>query len=65
MVGRHAARSRRAALTALGALVLTALPAAASAAPPPAPGPVSAAARTLGADAPRRRCCAPCDGTSG
>ncbi len=52
MVGRHAARSRRAALTALGALVLTALPAAASAAPPPAPGPVSAAARTLGADAP-------------
>ncbi|MFB8248795.1 hypothetical protein ACFC5X_27610 [Streptomyces sp. NPDC055952] len=38
MVGRHAARSRRAALTALGALVLTALPAAASAAPPPAPG---------------------------
>ncbi|MFC7882851.1 alpha-lytic protease prodomain-containing protein [Streptomyces sp. NPDC057376] len=35
MVGRHAARSRRAALTALGALVLTAVPAAASAAPPP------------------------------
>ncbi|MFE0798594.1 alpha-lytic protease prodomain-containing protein [Streptomyces sp. NPDC058812] len=52
MVGRHAARSRRAALTALGALVLTTLPAAASAAPPPAPGPVSAAARTLGADEP-------------
>ncbi|WP_411576467.1 alpha-lytic protease prodomain-containing protein [Streptomyces mutabilis] len=51
MVGRHAARSRRAALTALGALVLTALPAAASAAPPPAPGPVSAA-RTPGAEKP-------------
>ncbi|WP_395574739.1 alpha-lytic protease prodomain-containing protein [Streptomyces sp. BK79] len=52
MVGRHAARSRRAALTALGALVLTALPSAASAAPPPAPGPVSTAARTLGAHQP-------------
>ncbi|MEU4052081.1 alpha-lytic protease prodomain-containing protein [Streptomyces olivaceus] len=39
MVGRHAAHRRRAALTALGALVLTALPSAASAAPPPAPGP--------------------------
>ncbi|MFE1012690.1 alpha-lytic protease prodomain-containing protein [Streptomyces sp. NPDC058794] len=51
MVGRHAARSRRAALTALGALVLTAVPAAASAAPPPAPGPVSAA-RTPGAGKP-------------
>jgi streptogrisin C len=49
MVGRHAARSRRAALTALGALVLTALPPAASAAPPPAPG-AQAAARTPGAD---------------
>ncbi|MFE9702763.1 trypsin-like serine protease [Streptomyces sp. NPDC005930] len=46
MVGRHAARSRRAALTALGALVLTALPSAASAAPPPVPGPRPAAART-------------------
>jgi streptogrisin C len=52
MVGRHAARSRRAALTALGALVLTALPSAASAAPPPAPGPASTAARTLGAHQP-------------
>ncbi|MFJ8195138.1 alpha-lytic protease prodomain-containing protein [Streptomyces sp. NPDC096094] len=49
MVGRHAARSRRAALTALGALVLTTLPAAASAAPPPAPGAQPGAARTLGA----------------
>ncbi|WP_031046402.1 alpha-lytic protease prodomain-containing protein [Streptomyces sp. NRRL F-5650] len=46
MVGRHAARSRRAALTALGALVLTALPSAASAAPPPAPAPRPAVART-------------------
>ncbi|MGC9501749.1 alpha-lytic protease prodomain-containing protein [Streptomyces sp. WG7] len=46
MVGRHAARSRRAALTALGALVLTALPAAASAAPPTAPEPQRVTART-------------------
>ncbi|MGW8063864.1 alpha-lytic protease prodomain-containing protein [Streptomyces ziwulingensis] len=52
MVAGHAARSRRAALTALGTLVLTALPAAASAAPPPAPGPQPGAARTLGADGP-------------
>lgn len=52
MVAGHAARSRRAALTALGTLVLTALPSAASAAPPPAPGPQSSAARTLGADRP-------------
>ncbi|MFB7084340.1 alpha-lytic protease prodomain-containing protein [Streptomyces sp. NPDC056296] len=49
MVGRHAARSRRAALTALGALVLTTLPAAASAAPPPAPGAQPGAARMLDA----------------
>ena len=54
MVGRHAAGTRRAALTALGALVLTGLPAAAEAAPPPAPGPArtTAAAHTLGADRP-------------
>jgi streptogrisin C len=52
MVGRHATGSRRAALTALGALVLTAVPAAASAAPPPAPGPLPTAAQTLGADRP-------------
>ncbi|MFH9571015.1 trypsin-like serine protease [Streptomyces sp. NPDC017230] len=52
MVGRHAARSRRAALTALGALVLTALPSAASAAPPPAPERQPVAARTLGAHKP-------------
>ncbi|MET9776992.1 alpha-lytic protease prodomain-containing protein [Streptomyces sp. NPDC006367] len=43
MVGRHAARSRRAALTALGALVLTTLPAAAATAPTPGAQP---AART-------------------
>ncbi|PPS85954.1 alpha-lytic protease prodomain-containing protein [Streptomyces sp. MH60] len=49
MVGRHAARSRRAALTALGALVLTALPSAASAAPPPVPGPRPAVAQAPGA----------------
>ncbi|MFD8276259.1 carbohydrate-binding protein [Streptomyces flaveolus] len=48
MVGRHAARTRRAALTALGALALTALPLAASA----APGPLPTAAQTLGADEP-------------
>ncbi|MCX5058882.1 alpha-lytic protease prodomain-containing protein [Streptomyces sp. NBC_00201] len=54
MVGRHAAGTRRAALTALGALVLTGLPAAAEAAPPPAPGPArtTTAAHTLGADRP-------------
>ncbi|MFH8976169.1 alpha-lytic protease prodomain-containing protein [Streptomyces sp. NPDC017890] len=50
MVGRHAARSRRAALTALGALVLTALPSAVSAAPPTTPEPQRVSARTLGAD---------------
>ncbi|MEU4142424.1 alpha-lytic protease prodomain-containing protein [Streptomyces parvulus] len=55
MVGRHAARSRRAALTALGALVLTALPSAATAAPPPAPAPEAAAARTPAAAAPSAR----------
>ncbi|MCX5419051.1 alpha-lytic protease prodomain-containing protein [Streptomyces sp. NBC_00078] len=60
MVGRHAAGTRRAALTAFGALVLTGLPglpglpAAAEAAPPPAPGPArsTTAAHTLGADRP-------------
>jgi streptogrisin C len=48
MVGRHAARTRRATLTALGALALTALPLTASA----APGPLPTAAQTLGADKP-------------
>jgi len=54
MVGRHAAGTRRAALTALGTLVLTGTTAAAAAAPPPAPGPSrhTAAAQTLGAGKP-------------
>lgn len=52
MVGRHAVGARRAALTALGALVLTGVPSAAAAPPPPAPGPAHLAARTLGADRP-------------
>ncbi|MEU9553886.1 alpha-lytic protease prodomain-containing protein [Streptomyces fumanus] len=52
MAGRHATRGSHAALTTLGALVLTAVPAAASAAPPPAPGPLPTAAQTLGADRP-------------
>ncbi|CAL9351176.1 hypothetical protein SUDANB145_00471 [Streptomyces sp. enrichment culture] len=52
MVGRHVTGRRRGALTALGALVLTAVPSAASAGPPPAPGPLPTAAQTLGADRP-------------
>ncbi|MEG3627828.1 alpha-lytic protease prodomain-containing protein [Streptomyces poriticola] len=52
MVGRHAADRRRAALAAVGALVVTAIPSAASAAPPPAPGALPSAAQTLGADRP-------------
>ncbi|MGC9540575.1 alpha-lytic protease prodomain-containing protein [Streptomyces sp. UG1] len=50
MLGRHMAAGRRAALTALGALVLTGVTTAATAAPPPAPA--STAAQTLGADRP-------------
>ncbi|MDQ1034162.1 streptogrisin C [Streptomyces sp. V3I8] len=50
MVHRHADGAARTALTALGALVLTGLPAAA-AVEPPAPAPASAA-QTLGADRP-------------
>ncbi|KAA0931962.1 carbohydrate-binding protein [Streptomyces apricus] len=50
MVHRNTGRTNRTALTALGALVLTGLPAAA-AAEPPAPAPASAA-QTLGADRP-------------
>ncbi|MFJ9539081.1 alpha-lytic protease prodomain-containing protein [Streptomyces sp. NPDC101225] len=49
MVGRHTVGARRAALTALGALVLVQVPSAAAAPPPPAPGPAHLAARTLGA----------------
>jgi streptogrisin C len=53
MVGRHLTGGRRAALAAVGTLVLTGLPAAAAAAPPPAPAPgPPSAARTLGADKP-------------
>ncbi|GHH17104.1 alpha-lytic protease prodomain-containing protein [Streptomyces lanatus] len=50
MLGRHTAAGRRAALTALGALVLTGATTAAAAEPPPAPA--STAAQTLGADRP-------------
>ncbi|GAA3837722.1 alpha-lytic protease prodomain-containing protein [Streptomyces coacervatus] len=52
MVGRHAAGRRRAALATLGTLVLTGIPTAAAAAPPPAPGPLPSAPRSLGADRP-------------
>ncbi|MEU3844789.1 alpha-lytic protease prodomain-containing protein [Streptomyces sp. NPDC028635] len=52
MVGRHTARTGRAALVAAGALALAAVHPAASATPPPAPGPVPSAAQTLGADRP-------------
>ncbi|MEU1259851.1 alpha-lytic protease prodomain-containing protein [Streptomyces chartreusis] len=50
MLLRHTAAGRRTALTALGALVLTGVTTAATAAPPPAPA--STAAQTLGADRP-------------
>ncbi|MEV0981663.1 alpha-lytic protease prodomain-containing protein [Streptomyces sp. NPDC049915] len=52
MVGRHTARTGRAALVAAGALALAAVHPAAGATPPPAPGPVPSAAQTLGADRP-------------
>ncbi|MGV9891801.1 alpha-lytic protease prodomain-containing protein [Streptomyces sp. NPDC003395] len=52
MVGRHPARTGRAALVAIAALALAAVHPAADAAPPPAPGPVPSAAQTLGADRP-------------
>ncbi|MFJ8533914.1 alpha-lytic protease prodomain-containing protein [Streptomyces sp. NPDC093591] len=48
MLGRHTAAGRRAAVAALGALVLTGVPSAGAAEPPPA----SSAAQTLGADRP-------------
>jgi streptogrisin C len=52
MVGRHAAGRRRAAVTALSALALTAVHSAAVAQPPSAPAPVLSAARTAGAATP-------------
>ncbi|GAA2252597.1 serine protease [Streptomyces ruber] len=52
MVHRHAVAGRRAALTVLGTLVLTGLPPAMAADPPPTPAQVPSAARTLGADRP-------------
>lgn len=52
MLPSHARTVRRSALTALGALVLAGLPAAAAADATPAAGPVPGAAQTLGADRP-------------
>ncbi|MEU0175081.1 carbohydrate-binding protein [Streptomyces massasporeus] len=52
MVHRHAVAGRRVALTALGALVATGIPAAWAAEPTPAAGPLPSAAQTLGADRP-------------
>ncbi|MEU6474175.1 alpha-lytic protease prodomain-containing protein [Streptomyces massasporeus] len=52
MVHRHAVTGRRVALTALGALVATGIPAAVAAEPTPAAGPLPSAAQTLGADKP-------------
>ncbi|MFF7314272.1 carbohydrate-binding protein [Streptomyces sp. NPDC008137] len=52
MVHRHTVTGRRAALTALGALVATGLPSAVAAEPAPPAGPLPSAAQTLGADRP-------------
>ncbi|MGA5363451.1 carbohydrate-binding protein [Streptomyces purpurascens] len=52
MVHRHAVTGRRAALTALGALVAAGLPSAVAAEPAPPAGPLPSAAQTLGADRP-------------
>jgi streptogrisin C len=52
MVGRHSAGRRRAALVALGTLVLATVHTAAAAEPTPAAGPAPTAAQTLGADRP-------------
>ncbi|MFF7731510.1 alpha-lytic protease prodomain-containing protein [Streptomyces sp. NPDC007984] len=52
MVHRHAVTGRRVALTTLGALVATGIPAAVAAEPIPAAGSVPSAAQTLGADRP-------------
>ncbi|MFG2133589.1 alpha-lytic protease prodomain-containing protein [Streptomyces sp. NPDC048751] len=55
MLGRPAAGGRRAALTVLSALALTAVHPAAAAEPPPARGPLPSAAQTLGADRPSQQ----------
>lgn len=52
MVHRHAVTGRRAALTALGALLTTGIPSAVAAEPAPPAGPLPSAAQTLGADRP-------------
>lgn len=52
MVHRHAVTGRRAALTALGALVATGIPSAVSAEPAPPAGSLPSTAQTLGADRP-------------
>ncbi|GGY99739.1 alpha-lytic protease prodomain-containing protein [Streptomyces poonensis] len=52
MVHRHAVAGHRAALIALGALVLSAMPSSVAADPPPTPALVPSAAQTLGADKP-------------
>ncbi|MFJ8467424.1 carbohydrate-binding protein [Streptomyces swartbergensis] len=52
MVHRHAVTGRRAALTALGALVATGIPSAVAAEPAPPGGPLPSSAQTLGADRP-------------
>jgi streptogrisin C len=52
MVHRHAVTGRRAALTALCALVTTGIPSAVAAEPSPPAGPLPSAAQTLGADRP-------------
>ncbi|MFI8092193.1 trypsin-like serine protease [Streptomyces sp. NPDC086080] len=52
MATRQVRTARRTALTALGALVLAALPSTAAADPTPAAGPKPSAAQTLGADRP-------------
>ncbi|MER5835511.1 alpha-lytic protease prodomain-containing protein [Streptomyces sp. NPDC002130] len=52
MAHRHAVTGRRAALTALGALLATGLPSAVAAEPAPPAGPLPSTAQTLGADRP-------------
>jgi streptogrisin C len=52
MAHRHAVTGRRAALTALGALLATGFPSAVAAEPAPPAGPLPSTAQTLGADRP-------------